>query len=111
MRARCRLSVSISITRAIEGGMINSRVSDSRAAPVADIPCPRAIAASMTGFGSPTGKGKLGTMPLLPGGIPRYVPFFAVASTAARTELKAGSGPYTSFMSLSSCPTRRSTHT
>jgi len=66
------------MTRAIEDETINSRVSDSRAAPVEDTPCPRAIAVSMTDFGSPA----------------HYVPFFAVARTDASPEFNAGSGPY-----------------
>jgi hypothetical protein len=54
-RLRFRLSVSISMIRAIDGGRIASRVIDSSAAPDVDSPWPRAIAASIEALGKPAG--------------------------------------------------------
>ena len=42
--------------RAIEGGSIASRVTDSNAAPDVDKPWPRAIAASIEALGNPAGE-------------------------------------------------------
>lgn len=73
--ARSLLSVWHSIIVATEGGRIASSRSDSSAAPVAERPWPRAIAASMEALGT--------------------ADFFAVEIARARRGFRSGFGPPT----------------
>jgi len=91
-RVRLRLSVSISMMSAIEGGRIASRVIDSRAAPSVDRPCPRAMAASMEAFGKPAANVSM-CRKNTEGALPHHVPFFAVAIATASRGLVSGSPP------------------